>query len=357
MKIRDQTKLRVLVIGAGAVGAYVGASLALCGHPVVFLAKPNSAHKLKQNGLQLSLKTKKEHLTNLKVCTSIKKAIEIHPYDFAIFSLKSYDTLSALKDLKPFREALPPFLCLQNGIENEDLLAAALGSEKVIAGTVTSSISKANGSEIILERLRGMGIAGDHPLAPQLCDALNIAGLNARYFPNADQMKWSKLLTNLLANATSAILDMSPGEIYDHAGLYKIEAAQIRETLAVMAAKEIHAVNLPRTPVRAQVFAFQWLPDMLSRRLLRLVLGKGRGAKMPSLHIDLHSGRKRSEVIFLNGAVVRAGESSGVPTPINAALTQTLSDLVSGYLPIESFQHNPDKFLAHIYSHPAKRML
>jgi 2-dehydropantoate 2-reductase len=350
MKIRDHTKLRILVIGAGAVGAYVGGSLALCGHPVVFLATPNSAYKLKHHGLRISLRTRKEHLTNLKVCTSIKEAIELNSFDLAIFSLKSYDTHSALNDLIPFREVLPPFLCLQNGIENEDMLQAALGSEKVIAGTVTSSISKTNSGEIILERLRGVGVAGDHLLSSQLCDALNIAGLNARLFPYADQMKWSKLLTNLLANATCAILNMTPAEIYSHSGLFRVECDQIREALAVMAAYNIQPINLPATPVRGMIFTFERLPASLARRILHLGMGHGRGKKMPSLHIDLHSGKKRSEVSFLNGAVVRAGKSKGVLSPINAVLTNTLSDLVTGLISIETFSRNPEKLITNINS-------
>jgi 2-dehydropantoate 2-reductase len=71
---------------------------------------------------------------------------------------------------------------------------------------------------------------------------------------------------------------------------------------------------------------------------------------MPSLHIDLHSGKKRSEVSFLNGAVVRAGKSKGVLSPINAVLTNTLSDLVTGLISIETFSRNPEKLITNINS-------
>ena len=67
---------------------------------------------------------------------------------------------------------------------------------------------------------------------------------------------------------------------------------------------------------------------------------------MPSFHIDLHSARGKTEVDFLNGAVVRAGEKAGLATPVNRFLTQTLRALTSGDLPLDAFSSQPEKFLA-----------
>lgn len=69
---------------------------------------------------------------------------------------------------------------------------------------------------------------------------------------------------------------------------------------------------------------------------------------MPSFHIDLHGGRGRTEVSFLNGAVARNGEAAGVPTPVNALLTSTLEALSAGELPIDSYRKNPDALLARL---------
>ena len=64
-------------------------------------------------------------------------------------------------------------------------------------------------------------------------------------------MKWSKMLTNLPANATSAILDMTAAEVFAHPGLFRLEMRMLRETLAVMRASRIRVVDLPGVPVRA----------------------------------------------------------------------------------------------------------
>lgn len=67
---------------------------------------------------------------------------------------------------------------------------------------------------------------------------------------------------------------------------------------------------------------------------------------MPSFHIDLRAGRGKSEVDFLNGAVVRAGKKLGIPTPVNRMLTETLLALTMGESSVDTFSHHPDKLLA-----------
>ena len=76
--------------------------------------------------------------------------------------------------------------------------------------------------------------------------------------------------------------------------------------------------------------------------------GTGRGGKMPSFHIDLHSGRGKSEVEYLHGAVVRAGEKYNVPTPVNKVLTETLMALTKKEIPLEEFAHQPEKLLSKV---------
>jgi 2-dehydropantoate 2-reductase len=158
-------------------------------------------------------------------------------------------------------------------------------------------------------------------------------------------MKWSKMLTNLLANAASAILDMTPAQVFAHPGLYRLELAQLREALAVMRLQGIRVVDLPSTPVRLLAFAVQSLPAPVSRPFLQRAVGGGRGGKMPSFHIDLHSGRGKSEVDYLNGAVVRFGERLNIPTPANRLLNETLLALTNREIPLEAFARQPEKLL------------
>ena len=349
-------KMKILTFGAGAIGTYIGGSLALAGQQVVFVERPKVVEELRQRGLRLDLTLDKRQKTkeasrvvpsSFVIVSTLAEALRYGPFDVGLFALKSFDTEAALEGMQPFVGKTPPILCLSNGVSNEPAIAEALGKDKVIYGTVTSAIGRRGAGDIVLERLRGVGIAKGHALSEKLNSALDNAYLNSRLFDHANSMKWSKMLTNLIANPTTAILDMTAGEVFANKDLYQLEIDMLRECLAVMEAQGFEVVDLPGIPVRALTFATK-LPIWLSKPLLSRAAGAGRGAKMPSFHIDLHSGRGKSEVEYLHGAVVRAGETFNVPTPVNKLLTETLVALTNKEIPLEEFAHKPEKLLAKI---------
>jgi 2-dehydropantoate 2-reductase len=356
VKATDQ--LKVLVFGAGAIGTYYGGSLALAGHHIVFVEQPKMVEQLRERGLRLDLtiderrKTKDAFVVEPRsfvIEPSLEDALKFGPFDVALFALKSFDTTAALEEMKPFAEKLPPILCLSNGVENEQAIARALGADKVIYGTVTTAIGRRGAGDIVLEKLRGTGIAAGHALSEKLVAAFQNAYLNCRLYPEAHSMKWSKMLTNLVANPTSAILNMSAAEVFANRNLYKLEIAMLKECLDVMEAQNLEVVDLPGTPVKLLALATK-LPFWLSKPFLSRAAGSGRGGKMPSFHIDLYSGRGQSEIQFLHGAVVREGKARGVPTPVNEVLTTTLLALTNKEIPLEEFAGQPEKLLSKLKS-------
>ena len=340
--------MRFLCFGTGAIGTYIGGSLALAGHDVVFIERPDVVETVRQYGLHLQLADGLQSLSQPKVVSSTAEALSTGRFDAGILAVKSFDTAGAIESLRPFLVDAPPVVSFQNGVENEPRIAALLGEDKVIAGTVTTAVGRKGAGSIVVERLRGIGIAMTHPLSQALLEAANRAGLKARGYANPAAMKWSKLLTNLIANASSAILDMPPGQIFADPALYCIEARQLREALAVMRAMRIPVVDLPSTPVRALAWIVSRLPYAVSRPLLVRAVGAGRGAKMPSFHIDLYAGRTKSEVEYLNGAVARYGKKYNVAAPVNKTLTQILMGMTSGEIAKEEYAHQPAKLLAQI---------
>jgi 2-dehydropantoate 2-reductase len=349
--IKSSDRLNVLVFGAGAIGTYFGGSLVLAGHHVVFVEQPKMVGELREHGLRLDLtiddrrKTKDAFVIEPRsfvIQPSLEEALKFGPFDVALFALKSFDTPAALEGMKPFADKLPPILCLSNGVENEQSIARAFGPEKVIYGTVTTAIGRRGAGDIILEKLRGMGVAAGHPLSEKLTAALDGAYLNCRLYPEPHSMKWSKLLTNLVANPTSAILNMTAAQVFANPQLYKIEIEMLKECLAVMRAQGLEVVDLPGTPVKLLAFSTQ-LPLWLSKPFLSRAAGSGRGAKMPSFHIDLYSGRGQSEVDYLHGAIVREGKRRGIPTPTNELLTHTLLALTNKQIPLEEYDNQPEK--------------
>ncbi|HNB41074.1 MAG TPA: ketopantoate reductase C-terminal domain-containing protein, partial [Anaerolineales bacterium] len=316
--------------------------------------KPKMVEELKAKGLRLDLtvderrNTKDVSIIDSKsfiIEPSLEDALKYGPFDAALFALKSFDTVSAMEGLKPFADKLPPLLCLSNGVDNEPIIARTLGPDKVIYGTVTTAIGRRGPGSIVLEKLRGVGIAAGHPLSEKLVAAFDNAYLKCRLYPDALSMKWSKMLTNLVANPTSAILNMTAAEVFADKRLYKIEIDMLKECLAVMASMNLEVTDLPGTPVRALAFATK-LPLWLSKPFLSKAAGSGRGGKMPSFHIDLYSGRPQSEVEFLHGAVVREGKTRGIPTPVNKVLTETLLALTNKEILLEEFAGKPEKLLS-----------
>ena len=339
--------MKFLFLGAGAIGTYVGGSLAAAGDEVTFIERPETAAVIAEHGLKVHTADTTRVVRDVTVHGSAAEALAQGPYDIGVFALKSFDTQTALDELVATGYEVPTILSLQNGVDNEPTIAATLGADKVIAGTVATAVSKPGVGEVVEEKHRGIGVALGHPLAQPLVEALDRAGLSGKAFDDAPSMKWSKLFTNLTGNATSAILDETVAELFADKRSYAIEVAVLAECLAVMKAKGYRVVDLPGTPVRALAWATK-LPRFIAQPALTKALGAGRGDKMPSFHIDLHGGRGRTEVSFLNGAVARGGEQAGVPTPVNALLTDTLEALSAGELPLDAYRHDPDALLARL---------
>ena len=343
--------MNILCFEAGAIGSYIAGSLALIGNPLVYVEQPRFIDALKANGVRIEdINGEKHHLTLFDAYGSADEAFARHEFDLVITAIKGFNTDDVIAALRPYAEKIPAILSLQNGVENEDKYAEAFGAEKVIPCSVCTAISRGEQGAIKVEKLRGIGIADTHPICELLVRECCEAGLKAKLMTDGPAMKWSKMISNLLSNAASAIFDMSPAEVFADPDGFALEMAQIRETLDVMKGLGIRPVNIPGVPVKALCFAVRCLPAFLTRPILVKAVGGGRGGKMPSFYIDLHAGRTESEVEFLNGAVVRFGSKLGIPTPVNRAYYETLTKLAQGRLPLNTYQKDPKKLREEIKS-------
>jgi len=336
---------RFLIYGAGAIGTYIGGSLSLQGQQVVFLERGQDLKGLQSRGLRMDIDGTQYQIPSPS-CISSLDEIQEQKFDLIILALKTYHLDDILPDLKRLRKHLPPILCLQNGVESEKILADHIGEDLVIPGTVTSAVDRKLKGDIIVRRLRGMAIADTHPISREILPIFNQAGLNLKLYAQPESLKWSKLLTNLMGNASSAILNLTPAQIYSNPDLFDLELRQLRETLKVMSRMGIQPVNLPGVPIKLLALVVKYLPRQLSRLILIKAIGGGRGGKMPSFHIDLYSGRGKSEVDQLNGAVVRAGDKINIPTPVNQLFTRLLCSLINGEEPLKKYANKPEVLLA-----------
>ena len=238
---------------------------------------------------------------------------------------------------------------MQNGVGGEERVVEVLGEATVFSAVITLAVEILEPGLVRLTTTRG-GIG----LAPTtlrhsvnwLAEAFQGAGFKVAVYPHHQAMKWSKLLLNILGNASSAILGMSPDLIFAHRRLFILERTAFREARAVMRALGLRPVSLPGYPVPLLAWCVCSLPGWLLQPVFQWTIVGGRGGKMPSLYLDVMRHRQSSEVEFLNGAVVRQARELGMEVPVNEVLYSTLMDIVRGAIPWEEHQGQPRRLLA-----------
>ncbi len=409
--------MRVLIIGAGAVGSFIGGRLALAGHEVVLVGRPALVEAVRAaGGLTLIEPDGRRQTAPVHAVESIAAAftVESKPgflekpglpsfslsptatFDFALITVKAYDTATVIAELSAATTTPPPLLTLQNGVGNEEALAEAFGSHRIVAGAIDTPISVPAAGQVQAHRPRfRAGVAPVDPgrrsllraetspdvppdpgrrsllraetspdappdpgrrsllragaspgvLVVEAATLLRDAGFRTEIFTDHRRLKWTKLLLNLPANAQCAILDWTPAQVMADPVAARLEALAWQEALAVMAAMGIRPVTLAGYPVGllAPVARRVW-PWLLAAVLRRLAAG-GRGSKMPSLHMALAAG-KRSEVNWLNGAVARYGAQLGVATPVNRVLAETLTALTEKREEWDAWRGQPARLAA-----------
>lgn len=340
--------MRFLIVGAGAIGCLVGGRLRAAGHDVTLVTRERLARIVSDSGLRLNLSGETIYVPNIVAVASIREAVfEFGPFDLALFTMKSYDTSTGIRELRAATDRSLTVLSLQNGVGNEQRLAEAFGVDQVMAGVITAPAEMPLPGVIrASEGAIGLAVLDSVTPPEPVATAFRSAEFETRVYDDWRALKWSKLLLNILGNALPAILDWPPERVFGDPRLFDLEWRAWREARRVMQAQGVRVVSLPGYPLAWGVPLMRWLPQSLLRPMLARAIAGGRGGKMPSLHADLERGKRHSEVTVLNGAVVEAGRGVGVPTPVNSALTDTLMSIVQGQIRWERFRGWPERLLA-----------
>lgn len=366
------SSVRIIVIGAGAIGCFVGGKLAAAGIDVTLVGRARTAAALRNRGLELRVAGgAAQTVRSVAAAASAREAFlgqsqelsrpsqSVEPatlptrFDLVILAVKSYDTAAALDELAEAATMgvgpTPPVLSLQNGVGNEEAIAARLGPNSAIAGTITAPVEVVEPGTVQLtkpgfavglapwmaEPSTSAGRVGqdsaskDEVTLPAISRYFTSAGIPAKVYADALGMKWSKLIMNMIGNATSAILAEPPGVTFADPRVADLEIDALREALRVMAAAGIPLLNVEKYPLGTLAPLLRFGPRALLRPVLHRIVGGARGGKMPSLFLDLDAGKSGSEIGWYNGAIVGKGEEVGVETPVNLLLTQTVQQLVA----------------------------
>jgi 2-dehydropantoate 2-reductase len=308
--------VKICVLGAGALGCAIGGTLAEAGE-VVTLVNRSSAQvqAIQGEGLRL-VDGRGEAVVRVQAATDCRG---LAPVDLVIVLVKSFDTASAIAQAAPLIGPDTVVMSLQNGLGHEDILAEAVGRERVLAGkTYVGGVFLAPGrvqrGTVGKATLIGELDGRVTPRAQAIAAAFERAGLACSVSERIVGTMWDKLLINVATGAVSAISGLGYGELYRVAELEQTALAAVDEAMAVARAAGV-SLTIPSAAEAWRLAAAGLASDFRTSMLQSLDK-----AAQPGGIAGSRAAGPLTEIDFINGAVVRHGARLGVPTPVNATL-------------------------------------
>lgn len=303
--------MKIVMLGAGALGSTIGGTLAIGGNDVHFVDMwQEHVDLINKDGL---------HMTNEKEDWYVRvdartTADTIGEADLVIVLVKSFATKQAVEQLKQTNVIGKNTLVmsLQNGLGNEETIASVIGSENVISGKTYV------GGRLIQAGYISAGVQGKWTYIGELngeitdriqtvCNVFNDAGLLCEVSDNIKGLIWDKLLINVAAGALCGITRLPYGPRYEEDYIKDVAVAAIQEGIQV--AKAAGVVLKSEDPQYPWVAASEGLPGTFKTSILQ------------SLEL-----KRPTEIDFINGSIVEWGKKYGIATPVN----QTLVACVKG---------------------------
>jgi len=297
--------MKIVMMGAGGVGGYFGALLHRAGEQVWFIARGEHLKAMQANGLQV---TSVLGDFTIKI-TATDDPVEAGMADLVVFSVKSYDTEAAAERMRPMIGPRTTILCLQNGVDNEEKLAAIYG-ERAVLPAVVHIFSAVSAPGVIAQTGGPRKITFGEPdgsISPRverIFEVFRKAEINSERSTRIMADLWEKFLFICAVGGMTALTRAPIGEIRSCPESLAMLRAVMEEVAAVARAKRI--------PIAADAV----------EQAMQLVDGLAPGGR-GSLYHDLAAG-KRLELDALAGAVLRFGEETGVAIPMNRAIYAAL---------------------------------
>jgi len=284
----------IAVMGAGAVGCYYGGMLARAGHDVTLIGRAQHADAIRKNG---GLRFEEKGFDAIVPLRGAEDASALRGAKLVLFTVKSGDTESAGRAMKPHLERDAVILSLQNGVDNAERLAAVLGRE-VVPAVVYVAVEMAGPGHVKHHGRREL-LIGESARSEQIAKMFIAAGVPVEVSGNVMGALWAKLIVNCAYNAISAIAQLPYGRMVQAEGIPALMQQVVDECLAVAGAA---GIKVPGDLIKAVPKIAETMPGQFSSTAQDLARGKP------------------TEIEHLNGFVVKKGEALGVQTPVNRTL-------------------------------------
>ncbi len=287
--------MKILVMGAGAVGAYFGARLQASGEDVVLCARGENLRAIREHGLDIT-----SIRGDLRIdITATDTPSAFAPYDLILFCVKAYDTNAAAKAVSGCLKPGGAILTLQNGVENEAKLAAIFGRDAVMGGNARVGVEMVAAGKIVHISTGSIDFGEldgrQTDRVKTIADVFQRAGILGQVSADIMTARWDKLIWNGALNTVTTLTRRRVGEILDDPDGLKLLRTIMQEIVEVARAE---GAKISDDRIDAYIAH--------SQKNLREL--------KTSTQQDLERG-KALEYEALSGAVVRAARRHGISVP------------------------------------------
>jgi 2-dehydropantoate 2-reductase len=301
---------RIAVVGAGAMGSLFGGILAEGGLEVHLIDLwREHIETIRKRGLKITGEGG-ERIVKLGATV---EAEEVGIVEVVLVQTKARHTAEAIRNARCLFGEGTVAISFQNGLGNEEVIAEIVGKENVLGGET------AQGSGMVEPGvIRNAGTLPSHigelpggisDRVRTIAEVFTAAGLETIASEQIMKDIWKKLLANIAINAISALCNFRVGEIFDTPETEETILEALDEAARVAQAEGVD-VNVDET-----------------KEVLYRITGKGgTGSNRSGMLVDVLNKRK-TEIDFINGAIVRLGKKHGISTPVNKTLTAAVKGL------------------------------
>lgn len=311
----------IAIFGAGSIGAFVGGALIAGGADVVLIGRARLRERVARHGLAISdMDGRRVQLLPEQVRCS-EDAATLAGAGLVLVTVKSADTAAAAQALAAHAAPDALVISLQNGIGNAEVLRRALPGRQVLAGMVPFNVAQTEDGRFHRGTEGSLMVEASPALTPWL-GSFEAAGLPLLQRADFASVQWGKLLLNL-NNAVNALSGLPLKTQLSQRHYRRCLALLMDEALHALHAAGIEPAQVAKV-APSRLPRLLRLPDWLYKRLASASLRIDPEARS-SMWEDLQAGR-RTEVDYLNGAVVSLAQKVG----LDAVANRRIVDLVHG---------------------------
>lgn len=303
--------MRILILGAGALGSAVGGFMGKAGHAVTLVGRDPHMAAVAGQGLRITGIWGEHRVTGLDARARVE-GLESGSFDLVLVAVKSYDTLAAVKPIAPLVGPDTLVCSYQNGLGNAESIASVVGWERTIGARAIYGVVVREPGWIDITVIANPTALGTYHEATsvarvqEIVAAMDDAGLPAVHTDRIRTALWGKVAYNCALNPLSALLDVPYGGL--------LETEFTRETLREIV-HEVYAVG-NAMEVELDPAAPEEYIALLFEKLIPPT-----AAHYASMCADFQH-RRRTEIDALNGAIVAYANERGIPCPVNTLLTR-----------------------------------